>query len=153
MSIQNMSAAKFASLSPEEKEARIAEQWATEKAANLIEWRSKNPEKVAEFAKKAREITAQWLEERRILLETDREKYIELYKNEVDGDRDPSRHTYLQERTLTTDFMRNQAIAERTAKVEKERAEKDAARDAERAAKEAARQAAYAAKLAERNKK
>ena len=153
MSIQNMSAAKFASLSPEEKEARIAEQWATEKAANLIEWRSKNPEKVAEFAKKAREITAQWLEERRVLLETDPEKFVAMFKNEAPGSQDPSRHTYLQERTLTTDFMRDQAIAEKTAKFEKERAEKEAARDAERAAKEAARQAAYAAKLAERNKK
>jgi hypothetical protein len=153
MSIKNMSASAFAALSPEAKEARIAEQWATEKAANLIEWRSKNPEKVAEFAKKAREITAQWLEDRRIMKETNLEAFVAMVKNEAPGSQDPSRHTYLEERKLTTDFMRDQAIAERTAKVEKERAEKDAARDAERAAKEAARQAAYAAKLAERNKK
>lgn len=153
MSIQNMSESDFLALSPEGKEERIAEQWATEKAANLIEWRSKNPEKVAEFAKKAREITAQWLEDRRIMRETNLEAFVAMAKNEAPGSKDPSRHTYLEERKLTTDFMRDQAIAEKTAKFEKERAEKEAARDAERAAKEAARQAAYAAKLAERNKK
>lgn len=153
MSIQNMSEFDFLRLSPEGKEARIAEQWATEKAANLIEWRSKNPEKVAEFAKKAREITAQWLEDRRIMKETNLEAFVAMVKNEAPGSQDPSRHTYLEERKLTTDFMRDQAIAEKTAKFEKERAEKLAAREAERAAKEAERQAAYAAKLAERNKK
>ena len=141
MSIQNMSESAFAALSPEAKEARIAEQWATEKAANLIEWRSKNPERVAEFAKKAREITAQWLEDRRIMRETDLAKFAEMVKNEAPGSKDPSRHTYLEERKLTTDFMRDQAIAEKTAKFERERA-----------AKELARQAAYAAKLAERKR-
>jgi len=127
MSIQNMSASAFAALSPEAKEARIAEQWATEKAANLIEWRSKNPEKVAEFAKKAREITAQWLEDRRIMKETNLEAFVAMIKNEAPGCQDPSRHTYLEERTLTANFMRDQAIAERNAQ--------------------------RAAKLAERNKK
>jgi len=127
MSIQNMSESAFAALSPEAKEARIAEQWATEKAANLIEWRSKNPEKVAEFAKKAREITDQWLEDRRIMKETNLEAFVAMIKNEAPGNQDPSRHTYLEERTLTANFMRDQAIAERNAQ--------------------------RAAKLAERNKK
>jgi len=122
-----MSASAFAALSPEAKEARIAEQWATEKAANLIEWRSKNPEKVAEFAKKAREITDQWLEDRRIMKETNLEAFVAMIKNEAPGCQDPSRHTYLEERTLTANFMRDQAIAERNAQ--------------------------RAAKLAERNKK
>ena len=152
-SIKNMSAEAFAALTPEGKEARIAEQWATEKVIEILEWRKNNPEKAAECARQAREITAKWLEDRRIMRETNLEAFVAMVKNEAPGSQDPSRHTYLQERTLVVAMRREEAIAKKNADFAKAQAEKEAARDAERAAKEAERQAAYAAKLAERNKK
>jgi hypothetical protein len=153
VNIQNMSEDAFLKLTPEEKEARIAEQWATEKVTELLEWRKNNPEKAAECARQAREITAKWLEDRRIMRETNLEAFVAMVKNEAPGSKDPSRHTYLQERTLVANMRREEAIAKKNADFAKAQAEKEAARDAERAAKEAERQAAYAAKLAERNKK
>ena len=153
VNIKNMSAEAFAALTPEGKEARIAEQWATEKVTELLEWRKNNPEKAAECARQAREITAKWLEDRRIMRETNLEAFVAMVKNEAPGSQDPSRHTYLQERTLVVAMRREEAIAKKNADFAKAQAEKEAARDAERAAKEAERQAAYAAKLAERNKK
>ena len=153
VNIKNMSAEAFAALTPEGKEARIAEQWATEKVTELLEWRKNNPEKAAECARQAREITAKWLEDRRIMKETNLEAFVAMVKNEAPGSQDPSRHTYLQERTLVVAMRREEAIAKKNADFAKAQAEKEAARDAERAAKEAERQAAYAAKLAERNKK
>ena len=153
VNIKNMSAEAFAALTPEGKEARIAEQWATEKVTEILEWRKNNPEKAAECARQAREITAKWLEDRRIMRETNLEAFVAMVKNEAPGSQDPSRHTYLQERTLVVAMRREEAIAKKNADFAKAQAEKEAARDAERAAKEAERQAAYAAKLAERNKK
>jgi len=143
-----MSAEAFAALTPEGKEARIAEQWATEKVTDILEWRTNNPEKAVECAKQAREITAKWSEDRRIMRETNLEAFVAMVKNEAPGSQDPSRHTYLEERKLVVAMRREEAIAKKDADFAKAQAEKEAARDAERAAKEAARQAAYAAKLA-----
>jgi hypothetical protein len=135
VNIKNMSEHDFLRLTPEGKEARIAEQWATEKVIELLEWRANNPEKAAECAKKAREITAQWLEDRRVMRETNLEAFVAMVKNEAPGSKDPSRHTYLQERTLVANMRREEAIAKKQADFEKERAERLAAREAERAAK------------------
>lgn len=139
VNIQNMSEEAFAKLTPEEKEARIAEQWATEKVREILEWRVNNPEKAAECARQAREITAKWLEDRRIMKETNLEAFVAMVKNEAPGSKDPSRHTYLQERTLVANMRRDELIAKRDADRAKAQAEKEAAREAERAAKLAAR--------------
>jgi len=124
VNIKNMSAEAFAALTPEGKEARIAEQWATEKVTELLEWRKNNPEKAAECARQAREITAKWLEDRRIMKETNLEAFVAMIKNEAPGSQDPSRHTYLEERKLVTALRREEAIA----KKEAERAAKLAAK-------------------------
>lgn len=138
-SITNMSEEAFAKLTPEGKEARIAEQWATEKATELLEWRKNNPEKAAECARQAREITAKWLEERRVMRETNLEAFVAMVKNEAPGSKDPSRHTYLEERKLIANLRREEMIAKKQADYEKAQAEKLAAREAERAAKLAAK--------------
>ena len=142
VNIKNMSAEAFAALTPEGKEARIAEQWATEKVTEILEGRKNNPEKAAECARQAREITAKLLEDRRIMRETNLEAFVAMVKNEAPGSQDPSRHTYLEERKLVVAMRREEAIAKKNADFAKAQAEKEAAREAERAAK-----------LAERNKK
>ena len=139
VNIQNMSEEAFLKLTPEGKEARIAEQWATEKVTELLEWRKNNPEKAAECARQAREITAKWLEERRVMRETNLEAFVAMVKNEAPGSKDPSRHTYLEERKLVVAMRREEAIAKKNADFAKEQAEKMAAREAERAAKLAAK--------------
>lgn len=148
VNIKNMSAEAFAALTPEGKEARIAEQWGTEKVTEILEWRVNNPEKAAECARQARELTGKWLEERRVMRETNLEAFVAMIKNEAPGSQDPSRHTYLEERKLVVALRREEAIAKKEADFAKAQAEKEAVRNAERAAKEAARQAAHAAKLA-----
>ena len=125
VNIKNMSAEAFAALTPEGKEARIAEQWATEKVTEILEWRTNNPEKAAECARQAREITAKWLEDRRIMKETNLEAFVAMVKNEAPGSQDPSRHTYLEERKLVTALRREEMIA----KKEAERVAKLAARE------------------------
>ena len=134
-----MSAEAFAALTSEGKEARIAEQWTTEKVTEILEWRVNNPEKAAECARQARELTAKWLEERRFMRETNLEAFVAMIKNEAPGSQDPSRHTYLEERKLVTTLRREEAIAKRNADYAKAQAEKEAVRDAERAAKLAAK--------------
>ena len=138
-SIKNMSAEAFAALTSEGKEARIAEQWTTEKVTEILEWRVNNLEKAAECARQARELTAKWLEERRVMRETNLEAFVAMIKNEAPGSQDPSRHTYLEERKLVTTLRREEAIAKRNADYAKAQAEKEAVRDAERAAKLAAK--------------
>jgi len=139
VNIKNMSAEAFASLTPEGKEARIAEQWTTEKVTEILDWRVNNPEKAAECARQARELTAKWLEDRRIMRETNLEAFVAMVKNEAPGSQDPSRHTYLEERKLVVAMRREEAIAKRDADFAKAQAEKLAAREAERAAKKAAK--------------
>ena len=148
VNIQNMSEAAFAKLTPEGKEARIAEQWATEKETRVLEWRVNNPEKAAECAKKARELTAEWSEQRRVMMETNLEAFLAMVKTEASGSQDPSRHTYIQERKLVTALMREEAIAKKEADFAKAQAEKEAVREAERAARNAARETERAARLA-----
>ena len=124
----------MAELTPEERAANRAE---GEK--RYAEWVVNNPVKVAEAEKIANEKLQNFLAERKLMRETEPEKYAELIKYEPTASRDPDKVLAGFKRDLIREEIRKEAIAKREADFAKAQAEKLAAREAERAAKSAAR--------------
>ena len=94
----------------------------------ITDWIANNPVKGAELEKIARENTDKFLEERKVLRETDHDAYMKLISNEPSASRDPELYYDKQLRNLVTAEMRNEAIAKKMAAREAERAAKLAAR-------------------------
>jgi hypothetical protein len=124
----------MAELTPEERAANRAE---AEK--RYADWVANNPVKVAEAEKIANEKLQNFLAERKLMRETEPEKYAELIKYEPTASRDPDKVLAGFKRDLIRKEMGKEAIAKREADFAKAQAEKMAAREAERAAKAAAR--------------
>ena len=121
-------------MTPEERAANRAE---GEK--RYADWVANNPVKVAEAEKIANEKLQNFLSERKLMRETEPEKYAELIKYEPTASRDPDKVYEGFKRDLIREEIRKEAIAKREADFAKAQAEKLAAREAERAAKSAAR--------------
>ena len=124
----------MAELTPEERAANRAE---GEK--RYAEWVVNNPVKVAEAEKIANEKLQNFLAERKLMRETEPEKYAELIKYEPTASRDPDKVLAGFKRDLIREEIRKEAIAKKEADFAKAQAEKLAAREAERAAKKAAK--------------
>jgi hypothetical protein len=124
----------MAELTPEERAANRAE---GEK--RYADWVANNPVKVAEAEKIANEKLQNFLAERKLMRETEPEKYAELIKYEPTASRDPDKVLAGFKRDLIREEIRKEAIAKREADFAKAQAEKLAAREAERAAKKAAK--------------
>lgn len=110
-------------LTPEERAAQLAD---AEK--RIADWKVSNPERAAECERIAKENTDRFLEERKVLRETDHDAYMKLINNEPSASRDPELYYTKQLRNLIAAEMRNDAIAKRKANFEKAQAEKRAAR-------------------------
>jgi hypothetical protein len=106
-------------MTPEEKATRQVE---TEQ--RVAEWRASNPERAAEVDRLAREATDKFLEERRVMRETNLDAYLKLVANEPTAARDPDLYFAKQQRNLQNQEMKKDLIAKREA----ERAAKLAAR-------------------------
>ena len=124
----------MAELTPEERAANIA---ASEK--RYADWVANNPVKVAEAEKIANEKLQNFLAERKLMRETEPEKYAELVKYEPPASSDPDKVLAGFKRDLIREEIRKEAIAKKEADFAKAQAEKLAAREAERAAKKAAK--------------
>ncbi|MDC3266407.1 hypothetical protein OAU13_00610 [bacterium] len=111
---------------PSTSEERAAQQAEAEK--KIADWKTSNPERAAECERLARENTDKFLEERKVLRETDHDAYMKLINNEPSASRDPELYFAKQLRNLVATEMRNDAIAKRKADFEKAQAEKRAAR-------------------------
>ena len=112
-------------LTPEE---RMAQQAEAEK--KITDWKVSNPERAAECERIAKENTDKFLEERKVLRETDHDAYMKLINNEPSASRDPELYYAKQLRSLVAAEMKNDAIAKKKADFEKAQAERIAARKA-----------------------
>jgi hypothetical protein len=119
----------MAELTPEERAANRAE---AEK--RYADWVANNPVKVAEAEKIANEKLQNFLAERKLMRETEPEKYAELIKYEPTASRDPDKVLAGFKRDLIRKEMGKEAIAKREADFAKAQAEKLAAREAAKAA-------------------
>jgi hypothetical protein len=97
-------------MTPEEKLAKKLES-----DKRYAEWVANNPEKVAEAERLAREGTDKFLEERRVLRETDLDAYMKLVGNEPSASRDPDLYFDKLKRNLIADEMKKDAVAKRNA--------------------------------------
>jgi hypothetical protein len=107
----------------EEKAAKKAES-----AKRYADWVANNPDRVAEAERVAREGTDKFLEERRVMRETDLDAYMKLINNEPTASRDPDLYFEKLKRHYIQDEMKKDAIAKKKADFEAERAAKLAAR-------------------------
>lgn len=110
-------------MTPEEKVARQLE---SEK--RIADWKAANPEKFAEIQRQAKATVDKFLEERKVLRETNLDEYMKIINNEPTASRDPELLLAKEERNLVATEMRNDAVAKKKADFEKAQAEKRAAR-------------------------
>ncbi len=92
----------------EEKTAKKAE---SEK--RIADWKATNPERFAEIQKKAKETVDKFLEERKVLRETNLDAYMKIINNEPQASRDPALLLAKEERNLVATEMRNDLLEKR----------------------------------------
>jgi hypothetical protein len=111
-------------MTPEEEKAVKK----AESEKRYADWVANNPDRVAEAERVAREGTDKFLEERKVMRETDPEGYAKLVGNEPSASRDPDLYFEKLKRHHIQDEMKKDAIAKKKANFEAERAAKLAAR-------------------------
>lgn len=98
-------------MTPEEE--RAAKRAESEK--RIADWKAANPERFANIQIKARETVDKFLEERKVLRETNLDAYMKIINNEPQASRDPVLLLAKEERNLVATEMRNDAIEKKKA--------------------------------------
>ncbi len=124
-------------MTPEEKLAKKVES-----DKRYAEWIANNPDRVAEAERLAREGTDKFLEERKVMRETNLDEYLKLINNEPTASRDPDLYFDRLKRNIIAGEMKKDAVEKRKTDFEAERAAKHAAKIAEHEKKIAERNAA-----------